>query len=205
VSTGRTLPTGVGAPILLEGLQVIGRVRPVHLIHRSQALLPSGTTNGELWTASRTRTVDPELSLGGVLGAPAPRSPLSPEVPAARPRIGVEAGAPDHAARAVRAARPIEVVVVVVRDHDRLERGQRGQGYRRRVKPARSEKVRRRSAGAPHRIGEHPGSVDLQRHRRMAYQVTASGAAAAGALAVAIGTCPAGCPAGPRASRARST
>jgi transposase-like protein len=28
VSTGRTFPTGVGAPILLEGLQVIGRVRP---------------------------------------------------------------------------------------------------------------------------------------------------------------------------------
>jgi hypothetical protein len=29
VSTGRTLPTGVGAPILLDGLQVIGRVRPL--------------------------------------------------------------------------------------------------------------------------------------------------------------------------------
>jgi hypothetical protein len=29
VSTGRTFPTGVGAPILLEGLQVIGRVRPL--------------------------------------------------------------------------------------------------------------------------------------------------------------------------------
>jgi hypothetical protein len=39
VSTGRTFPTGVGAPILLEGLQVIGRVRPLLLIHRSQALL----------------------------------------------------------------------------------------------------------------------------------------------------------------------
>src|SRR5689334_3779847 len=39
VSTGRTFPTGVGAPILLEGLQVIGRVRPLSLIHRSQALL----------------------------------------------------------------------------------------------------------------------------------------------------------------------
>jgi hypothetical protein len=39
VSTGRTFPTGVGAPILLEGLQVIGRVRPSSVIHRSQALL----------------------------------------------------------------------------------------------------------------------------------------------------------------------
>jgi hypothetical protein len=28
VSKGRTFPTGVGAPILLEGMQVIGRVRP---------------------------------------------------------------------------------------------------------------------------------------------------------------------------------
>jgi hypothetical protein len=27
VSKGRTFPTGVGAPILLEGIQVIGRVR----------------------------------------------------------------------------------------------------------------------------------------------------------------------------------
>ena len=33
--TGRTFPTGVGAPILLEGLQVIGRVRPLSLIHGS--------------------------------------------------------------------------------------------------------------------------------------------------------------------------
>ena len=40
--TGRTFPTGVGAPILLEGLQVIGRVRPLSLIHGSQALLPQG-------------------------------------------------------------------------------------------------------------------------------------------------------------------
>jgi hypothetical protein len=39
MSTGRTFPTGVGAPILLEGLQVIGRVRPLSVIHRSQALL----------------------------------------------------------------------------------------------------------------------------------------------------------------------
>jgi hypothetical protein len=40
VSTGRTFPTGVGAPILLEGMQMIGRVRPLLLIHRFQALLP---------------------------------------------------------------------------------------------------------------------------------------------------------------------
>ena len=29
VSTGRTFPTGVGAPILLDGLKMIGRVRPL--------------------------------------------------------------------------------------------------------------------------------------------------------------------------------
>src|SRR6185503_1148037 len=39
VSTGRTFPTGVGAPILLEGLHVLGRVRPSSVTHRSQALL----------------------------------------------------------------------------------------------------------------------------------------------------------------------
>jgi hypothetical protein len=39
VSTGRTFPTGVGAPILLEGLQVIGRVRPLSLIHRHPIFL----------------------------------------------------------------------------------------------------------------------------------------------------------------------
>jgi HEAT repeat protein len=39
VSTGRTLPTGVGAPILLESLKITGRVRPLQVIHRFQALL----------------------------------------------------------------------------------------------------------------------------------------------------------------------
>ena len=39
MSKGRTFPTGVGAPILLDGLQVIGRVRPLSVIHRFQALL----------------------------------------------------------------------------------------------------------------------------------------------------------------------
>jgi len=48
VSMGPTFPTGVGAPILLEGLQVIGRVRPLPLIHRSQALLQSSLTSHKL-------------------------------------------------------------------------------------------------------------------------------------------------------------
>src|SRR5690349_9628943 len=56
VSTGRTFPTGVGAPILLEGLQVIGRVRPLHLIHRSQALLVT-TWVMRLLAATRSRTL----------------------------------------------------------------------------------------------------------------------------------------------------
>ena len=41
LSTGRTFPTGVGAPILLEGMQITGRVRPLLVIHRFQALLAS--------------------------------------------------------------------------------------------------------------------------------------------------------------------
>ena len=36
MSTGCTLPTGVGAPILLDGLKMIGRVRP--LLGRSTGL-----------------------------------------------------------------------------------------------------------------------------------------------------------------------
>jgi hypothetical protein len=39
VSKSRTFPTAVGASILLEGLQVLGRVRPLSVIHRSQASL----------------------------------------------------------------------------------------------------------------------------------------------------------------------
>ena len=44
MSTGRTLPTGVGAPILLDGLKITGRVRPLQVIHRFQALLISTGT-----------------------------------------------------------------------------------------------------------------------------------------------------------------
>src|SRR5215207_8396919 len=73
VSTGRTFPTGVGAPTLLEGLQVIGRVRPLSLIHRSQALLGElsrgqsslglGQLDGQLEPGVLFHVVD----LGGVL------------------------------------------------------------------------------------------------------------------------------------------
>ena len=36
---GRTFPTSVPAPVLLESLKITGRVRPALLIHRVQALL----------------------------------------------------------------------------------------------------------------------------------------------------------------------
>jgi hypothetical protein len=36
---GRTFPTSVPAPVLLESLKITGRVRPSLLIHRVQALL----------------------------------------------------------------------------------------------------------------------------------------------------------------------
>ena len=39
MSTGRTLPAGVGPPALLESLKITGRVRPLQGIHRFQALL----------------------------------------------------------------------------------------------------------------------------------------------------------------------
>jgi hypothetical protein len=42
LSMGRTFPTGVGAPILLEGLQITRRYDPSLVIHRFQALLPAG-------------------------------------------------------------------------------------------------------------------------------------------------------------------
>ncbi len=39
MSTGRTLPAGVDPPALLQSLKITGRVRPLQVIHRSQALL----------------------------------------------------------------------------------------------------------------------------------------------------------------------
>ena len=39
MSTGRTFPTSVPAPVLLESLKITGRVRPALVIHRFQALL----------------------------------------------------------------------------------------------------------------------------------------------------------------------
>ena len=41
VSTGRTFPTGVGAPILLEGLKMIGRVRPLLAHPQVSSIAPS--------------------------------------------------------------------------------------------------------------------------------------------------------------------
>lgn len=68
MSTGHTFPAGVGAPILLEGLQVIGRVRPPSVIHRSQALLgaaPSARLIDDLIRIKelrRQRTAEPIFS-----------------------------------------------------------------------------------------------------------------------------------------------
>ena len=42
MSTGRTFPTSVAAPVLLESLKITGRVRPLQVIHRFQALLGGG-------------------------------------------------------------------------------------------------------------------------------------------------------------------
>ena len=39
MNTGRTFPTSVAAPVLLESLKITGRVRPALVIHRFQALL----------------------------------------------------------------------------------------------------------------------------------------------------------------------
>lgn len=50
VTMGRTFPTGVAAPILLENLRMIGRVQPsVDLAHPQSSIAPPyrlGTTDG---------------------------------------------------------------------------------------------------------------------------------------------------------------
>jgi hypothetical protein len=55
----------------------------------------------------------------------------------------------------------IEVVVVVVRDDDGVDRRQRAQGDRHRLEPLRPEEPERRCARPPHRVGQDPVAVDL--------------------------------------------
>ena len=61
----------------------------------------------------------------------------------------------------------VEVIVVVVRDHHRVERRQLGERERRRVPGARADAGDRRRAVAPERIGEHAVAVELDQHRRV--------------------------------------
>ena len=61
----------------------------------------------------------------------------------------------------------VEVVVVVVADDDRIQRRQRVQWHRWRMRATRPDDVRRRAAFAPDRVGEHAVAVDFQQGRRM--------------------------------------
>ena len=75
-------------------------------------------------------------------------------------------GTPSLASARMR--RVVEVVVVVVRDHHRVERRQRLDRHRHGLEALRPAKRHRRGALAPHRIGEHAHAVDLEQHRRVA-------------------------------------
>ncbi len=63
--------------------------------------------------------------------------------------------------------RQVEMVVVVVRDHDRVHLGQRAEAGRDRVQPLGPDELRRRDPLAPHRIEQHAASLDLDQRRRV--------------------------------------
>jgi hypothetical protein len=63
--------------------------------------------------------------------------------------------------------RVVQVVVVVVRHHHEIDRRQRIEGDRHRLEALRSGQLRRRSARAPDRVGQHAAAVDLDQHRGM--------------------------------------
>lgn len=58
----------------------------------------------------------------------------------------------------------VEVIVVVVRHHHRVERRERSDGHRDGLEALRPREGERRHALAPHRVGEHTATVDLDEH-----------------------------------------
>jgi hypothetical protein len=62
----------------------------------------------------------------------------------------------------------VEVIVVIVRRNDRVERRQLLERQRWRMKASRSDQRGRRRTSRPHRIEKNPRAVDLDEHRRMA-------------------------------------
>ncbi len=64
--------------------------------------------------------------------------------------------------------RVVQVIVVVVRDHHRIDGGQLAQADRHRLEALRAEQGERRGSLAPDRIGQHAPAVDLQQHGGMA-------------------------------------
>ena len=62
----------------------------------------------------------------------------------------------------------VQVVVVVVRDEDRVDRGQLVQRHRGRMQAVRPHQPGRRAPVAPHRIDQHPTALDLDQHRGVA-------------------------------------
>ncbi len=64
--------------------------------------------------------------------------------------------------------RVVEVIVVVVRDDDGVERRERRHGHRDGLKALRAGEGDRRRTLSPHRIGQDADAVDLEQHRRVA-------------------------------------
>jgi len=64
--------------------------------------------------------------------------------------------------------RVVQVIVVVVRDHDHVHRRHIAQGHRRRLKALGAEQRAGRGARTPHRVGQHAVAIDFQQHARMA-------------------------------------
>ena len=108
----------------------------------------------------RQRVRLPPVELDDALGRHAPGLEV---------RAHAERGDEGHVALRQRAdRRVVEVVVVIVRDHHRVERRQRADRDRHRLEALRAGPLRGRGALAPHRVGQHAQPVDLDQHRGMA-------------------------------------
>jgi hypothetical protein len=102
----------------------------------------------------------PPIQLGDTPGRDAPRLQV---------RADTQAGKEAHLALGqLQHGGVVEMIVVVVRDDDGVERREVAQLDRHRVKALRTGKAYGRHALTPHRIGQHPNSVELQQERRMA-------------------------------------
>ncbi len=90
------------------------------------------------------------------------------------PVLQVRADAEGHGEQGVRAGQlldrgQVQVVVVVVGDHDGVDRAERGQRQGRGVQPLGSGEGERRAALTPHGVEQDPVTVDLREHSGVAH------------------------------------